>query len=65
MRSPEGDDFTAWSSVIDLVGRRYLLRSYDDPTPRMLALEDLDLSAGAPMHSAPLPSDPGFLPLAV
>lgn len=65
VRSPEGDDFTAWSSVIDLVHRRYLLRTYDDPTPRMLALEDVDLSAGAPTLSAPLPSDPGFLPLAV
>jgi choloylglycine hydrolase len=61
VRSPEGGDFTAWSSVIDLASRRYVLRSYDDPTPRILALDELDLAAGAPMHSAPLPSDPGFL----
>jgi choloylglycine hydrolase len=63
VRSPEGGDFTAWSSVIDLAGRRYVLRTYDDPTPRILALDDLDLSLGASMHSAPLPSDPGFLAL--
>jgi choloylglycine hydrolase len=61
VRSPEGGDFTAWSSVIDLAGGRYALRSYDDPTPRILALNDLDLSAGAPAQSVPLPSDPGFL----
>jgi choloylglycine hydrolase len=65
VRSPEGGDFTAWSSVIDLAGRRYVLRTYDDPTPRILALDDLDLSAGASMHSAPLPSEPGFLALAL
>ena len=63
VRSPEGGDFTAWSSVIDLAGRRYALRTYDDPTPRILALDDLDLSAGAPTQSVPLPSDPGFLAL--
>jgi choloylglycine hydrolase len=63
VRSPEGDDFTAWSSVSDLAGRRYMLRTYDDPTPRIVALDDLDLSAGAPMQSAALPSDPGFLAL--
>jgi choloylglycine hydrolase len=63
VRSPEGGDFTAWSSVIDLAGRRYVLRTYDDPTPRILALDDLDLSVGAAIHSAPLPSDPGFLAL--
>jgi choloylglycine hydrolase len=63
VRSPEGGDFTAWSSVIDLAGRRYVLRAYDDPTPRILSLDDLDLSAGARMHNAPLPSDPGFLAL--
>jgi penicillin V acylase-like amidase (Ntn superfamily) len=40
VRGPDGGDFTAWSSVIDL------------------ALDDLGLSAGAAMHSAPLPSDP-------
>ena len=65
VRSPAGGDFTAWSSVVDLGARRYMLRTYDDPTPRILALDDLDLSAGAPMHSAPLPSDPGFLALAL
>jgi choloylglycine hydrolase len=63
VRSPEGGDFTAWSSVIDLAGRRYVLRTYDDPTPRILALDDLDLSPGASMHSARLPSDPGFMAL--
>ncbi|MFZ0386586.1 MAG: linear amide C-N hydrolase [Solirubrobacteraceae bacterium] len=61
VRSPEGGDFTAWSSVIDLAGGRYALRTYDDPTPRILNLDDLDLSAGAPTQSLPLPSDPGFL----
>ncbi len=65
VRSPEGGDFTAWSSVIDLAGGRYALRTYDDPTPRILALDDLDLSVGAPMRSTPLPSDPSFLALAL
>jgi choloylglycine hydrolase len=65
VRSPEGGDFTAWSSVIDLANQRYVLRTYDDPTPRIVALADLDLTAGAPMQSTPLPSDPGFLPLAL
>ena len=63
VRSPEGGDFTAWSSVIDLAGRRYVLRSYDDPTPRILALDDLDLSPGAATRSSPLPSDPRFVAL--
>ena len=63
VRSPEGGDFTAWSSVTDLAGLRYVLRTYEDPTPRILAIDDLDLSPGASMHSAPLPSDPGFLTL--
>ena len=63
VRSPEGGDFTAWSSVIDLAGRRYVLRTYDDPTPRILALDDLDLTPGASMHSVPLPSNPGFMAL--
>jgi choloylglycine hydrolase len=63
VRSPEGGDFTAWSTVIDLAGRRYVLRTYDDPTPRILALDDLDLSPGASVQSAPLPSDPGFMAL--
>ena len=48
-------------TVIDLARRRYVLRTYGDPTPRILALDELDLSAGAPMRSAPLPSDPAFL----
>jgi choloylglycine hydrolase len=61
VRSPEGEDFTAWSTVVDLAGGRYALRTYDDPTPRIVALEDLDLAAGAPTQSVPLPSDPGFL----
>jgi choloylglycine hydrolase len=65
VRSPEGGDFTAWSSVIDLANQRYVLRTYDDPTPRMVALTDLDLTAGTPMQSTPLPSDPGFLPFAL
>jgi choloylglycine hydrolase len=61
VRSPEGGDFTAWSSVIDLAGGRYALRAYNDPTPRILSLDELDLSAGAPTQSVPLPADPGFL----
>jgi choloylglycine hydrolase len=63
VRSPEGGDFTAWSSVIDLATRRYALRTYDDPTPRILRLDDLDLGAGSPRHSGPLPSDAAFLTL--
>ena len=63
MRSPEGDDFTAWSSVVDLSTGRYALRTYDDPTPRLVRLKELDLEPGTAMRTLPIPSDPSFVAL--
>jgi choloylglycine hydrolase len=60
VRSPHGDDFTVWSSVSDLTNRRYVLRTYDDPTPRILHLEDLGLADEGAIRTAPLPSDQTF-----
>jgi choloylglycine hydrolase len=60
VRDPHGGDFTAWISIADLANGRYVLRTYEDPTPRSLSLGDLDLSAGAPVLKAPLPSEPAI-----
>jgi choloylglycine hydrolase len=60
VRGTGGGDFTQWSTVIDLAGGRYALRTYDDPTPRLLALDRLDLDPGAELRTVPLPSDPAF-----
>jgi choloylglycine hydrolase len=65
VRSHHGDDFTAWSSVADLSSRRYVLRAYDDPTPRILRLSDLGLENGDAIRTAPLPSEPAFQRLEV
>jgi choloylglycine hydrolase len=65
VRSPEGGDFTAWSSVSDLSTGRYALRTYDDPTPRVVRLKDLDLKAAGPIRTVSMPSTPSFLPLSL
>jgi choloylglycine hydrolase len=62
VRGANGGDYTQWSTVVDLTGRRYALRSYDDPTPRVLALGELALDAGGELRSLPLPSDRAFAP---
>jgi choloylglycine hydrolase len=55
-------DFTAWSSVADLARGRYVLRTYDDPTPRLVELSALGLDrAGAPQQ-LPMPATPEILP---
>lgn len=58
VRDPHGGDYTAWISVSDLANGRYVLRTYGDPTPRSIALADLDLSPGAPVRQLELPSEP-------
>ena len=60
VRGSGGGDFTQWSTVIDLAGPRYALRTYGDPTPRLLALDELDLDAGGEIRTLPLPSHPAF-----
>jgi choloylglycine hydrolase len=65
VRSPHGDDFTAWSSAADLSTRRYVLRAYDDPTPRIVRLADLGLEDGKEIRTEPLPSEPAFQPLGI
>jgi choloylglycine hydrolase len=60
VRGSSGGDFTQWSSVVDLAGGRYALRTYDDPTPRLLALDELELETGGELRSLPLPTDPAF-----
>ncbi|MDO8211178.1 linear amide C-N hydrolase [Conexibacter sp. CPCC 206217] len=62
VRGPDGGDYTAWSSVVDLAGGRYAVRTYEDPTPRLVTLGELDLSTGAEVQSLPLPSQSAFLP---
>lgn len=65
VRSHDGDDFTAWSSVADLSTGRYVVRTYEDPTPRIVRLADLELQDGAVIRTAPLPSDPVFQALEI
>jgi len=65
VRDPSGNgDFTAWSSVADLAGGRYAVRTYDDPTPRLVTLADLALDTPAPAQQGPLPASRAFLPFA-
>jgi choloylglycine hydrolase len=64
VRDPAGGDYTAWTTVCDLANGRYVLRTYEDPTPRELRLADLDLGGGE-VRMAPMPSSPAFAPLAL
>jgi choloylglycine hydrolase len=65
VRGAGGGDYTQWSTVVDLAGRRYGLRTYDDPTPRVLSLGDLGLERGGKIRTLPLPSDPAFAPFPI
>jgi choloylglycine hydrolase len=62
VRGEHGDEYTGWGVVADLAGGRYALRTYEDPTPRMVALADLALDGGGPVRELPLPSSGAFLP---
>lgn len=64
VRGPEGGDFTAWSSVCDLAGGHYAVRTYDDPTPRLVNLGDLGLDQGE-RRELELPRNGSFEALAV
>ena len=65
VRSHDGDDFTAWSSVADLATGRYVVRTYADPTPRIVRLDELGLQDGEEIRTVPLPSEPVFQALEV
>ncbi len=51
---PSGDDHTLWSTVTNLSDRRYVLRTYDNPVPQAISLDDIDFTAG--VVQAPLPT---------
>jgi choloylglycine hydrolase len=60
IRAAEGDEYTGWVTVSDLANGRYVVRTYEDPTPRIVALADLDLAGGGEPRSLPLPSSPAI-----
>lgn len=53
--NPEIIDRTLWSTVANLRDRRYILRSFESPTPRAIDLTLLDFTA--PPRQLPLPTD--------
>ena len=59
VRDPHGGDFTAWTSICDLAGARYAVRTYDDPTPRMVSLSELGLDQGE-LRELDMPSTVSF-----
>jgi choloylglycine hydrolase len=58
VRAGASAEYTGWVSVGDLAGGRYVIRTYEDPTPRMVTLADLDLAGGGEARQVPLPSSP-------
>jgi choloylglycine hydrolase len=52
---PANDDHTLWSSVANLGGRRYIIRSYDNPAPQLIDLATVDFTPGPP-RSVPIPT---------
>jgi choloylglycine hydrolase len=62
VRGSSGGDYTAWTSVSDLTNNRYAIRTYGDPTPRVLQLAELNLAPGH-TRRVPLPSNEQLLPL--
>lgn len=42
---PAWDDHTRWSTVANVSQGRYVVRTYDDPVPRVVELDRLDLDA--------------------
>ena len=51
---PTHDDHTLWSTIADLTTLAYSVRTYDDPTPRRIALADVDFGGPVPL-TIPLP----------
>lgn len=49
------DDRTLWSTVSNLRDRRYILRTYDNPIPQVISLDDIDFSGSDPVQ-VPAPS---------
>jgi choloylglycine hydrolase len=64
VRDADGDDSTQWMSVADLTGSTYLLRSYRDPTPRQVRLDEIGLDAGS-IRVLDLPDEPNPLPFVI
>jgi choloylglycine hydrolase len=58
VRAAEGNEYTGWVTVGDLANGRYVIRTYEDPTPRVVALADLDLAGGGEPRQLALPSSP-------
>lgn len=61
---PGEDDHTLWSTIANLTDGAYIVRTYEDPVPRRIALCDLDFSMPAPV-TAPLPTRAEFPKLAI
>jgi len=53
---------TYWTSVSNLRDLHYVIRSFEDPTPRLIDLASTDFSAGA--RQVPLPTD-GFVEMSL
>jgi choloylglycine hydrolase len=47
------DDHTLWSTIANLKDRRYVLRTYDNPIPQAIDLDQVDFSGSAPTEVAP------------
>jgi choloylglycine hydrolase len=60
---PENDDHTLWSTVSNLSDGRYVLRTYDNPVPQAIQLDDVDFSGPEPVL-VPAPSG-GFATLSL
>ena len=59
---PAHDDHTLWSSMANLTGLRYIVRTYDNPVPQLIDLKSVDFSAPGPREVALPPGS--FAPLA-
>jgi choloylglycine hydrolase len=49
---PAHDDHTLWSSIANLGGLRYIVRTYDNPVPQLVDLTDVDFAAAGPREVA-------------
>lgn len=49
---PTNDDHTLWSTISNLGARRYVLRTYDNPVPQAIELDQVDFSGPSPVTIA-------------
>lgn len=54
---PANDDHTLWSTIANLTQRRYIIRTYDNPVPQAIELDDVDFSSSEPVQVAPPTGD--------